>query len=108
MMWQRIWSAWTTLSSSRGLAQMISMFRCGATTSSAAFITGSGSVPVSAMRPAKTEMMDCGPPASARAMVCTWAIVRMAVAFTFTPRPASRATSGAESSPRVLVTGILT
>ena len=41
-------------------------------------------------------------------MVCTWAIVRMAVAFTFTPRPASRATSGAESSPRVLVTGILT
>ena len=58
MMWQPQASAWTTLSTSRGLAQSSSAFGSGfriAATDSV--ISGTGSTPVSAMRPANTETM---------------------------------------------------
>ena len=56
MMWQPIASAWTTLSSSRGLAQISSARGAARMISSASRMIGTGSRPVSAIRPAKTEM----------------------------------------------------
>ena len=55
-MWQPIASAWTTLSSSRGLAQISSARGAARMISSDSRMIGTGSRPVSAIRPAKTEM----------------------------------------------------
>ena len=60
---------------------------------------GIGSRPVSAIRPAKTEMTDGGPPASSLATISsTWASVRSAVTLSLTPRLASLPISAAELS----------
>ena len=56
MMWQPIWSAWTMLSTSRGLAQISSTLGSGRRiVERLATMIGTGSTPVSAMRPANTE-----------------------------------------------------
>ena len=55
MMWQPISSPWKMLSTSRGLAHSNSAFGRGLRIFSASAISGTGSRPVSAMRPANTE-----------------------------------------------------
>src|SRR5208282_1986724 len=67
MMWQPISSAWKMFRSSRGLAQTSCELGSGAINSSADFIRGTGSRPVSATRPAKTEMYEGAPPRRAQA-----------------------------------------
>ena len=57
MMWQPTSSAWKMFSSSRGLAQSSSAFGFAAQICAASRMSGTGSTPVSAMRPAKTETM---------------------------------------------------
>ena len=109
MMWQPIASAWKMLSSSRGLAQISSTFGYGRSSSTAAAMSGTGSRPVSAMRPAKTETQAGAPPASAAPTSRTWSSVSIAVTFTLTPARGERADQRrTDGSPRVLVTGILT
>ena len=68
-MWQPIASAWTTLSSSRGLAQISSARGAARMISSASRMIGIGSRPVSAIRPAKTEMQLGAPSATAAVIV---------------------------------------
>ena len=65
MMWQPISWAWKMLRSSRGLAPDQLGVRRGVRSSSAAFMSGTGSRPVSAMRPANTEMIAGVAPARA-------------------------------------------
>ena len=69
---------------------------------------GTGSRPVSAIRPANTEMMASGPPARAPAAVSTWRTVMSAVTLRCTPSSASVRTTSAVLVPRVSVTGIFT
>ncbi len=71
-------------------------------------MTGTGSTPASAMRPAKTEMQEGAPSATAAVIVSTWAVVNRAVTFTFTPSSESSRTSAASDSPAVVVTGTFT
>ena len=90
MMSQPTSAAWTMLSSSRGLAHSSSIRRPAARQMlSASRISGIGSRPVSAMRPANTETTDGAPPSSARATSRTCSSVQIAVTFSFTPAPAS-------------------
>src|SRR5262249_22758689 len=58
MMWQPISSPWKTLSSSRGLAHSNSAFGLDARCARHSFISGTGSRPVSALRPTITEMIE--------------------------------------------------
>ena len=71
-------------------------------------MSGTGSRPVSAMRPAKTETTDGAPPDKALAVPLTCSSVQIAVTLSFTPLAASSATSGSADSRRVFVMGILT
>ena len=57
-MWQPLCSAWKMLSTSRTLAQSNSALGWSARIARLARITGIGSTPVSAMRPAKTETTE--------------------------------------------------
>src|SRR5262249_21418366 len=106
--WQPISSACTTLSISRGLAQISSRLGCGAIISSARHISGTGSRPVSARRPAKTEMNLDEPAASHSAAQATWSSVSSAVTFRWMPSAARRRSRSRERSPRVFMIGILT
>src|SRR5450755_12778 len=108
MMWTPRLSACRTLRISRGLAQSSSSSGYGAIVSSAAFIIGTGSRPVSATRPANTEMTAWQPPASVTVTASTWLSVMSAVTFTWTPEPLSSRTTAAVLFPRVSVTGIFT
>ena len=71
-------------------------------------ISGTGSTPASAMRPAKTETNEGAPSLTAVAISSTWASVNSAVTFTLTPYSESSRTSGAIDSPDVVVIGIFT
>ena len=71
-------------------------------------MSGTGSRPVSAMRPANTDTTDGAPPSSACATSRTWSSVQMAVTFSFTPAADSSLISARADSRLVLVTGILT
>ena len=108
MMWQPTASAWKTFSSSRGLAQISSAWGRACNSSTARFISGTGSRPVSAIRPAKTETN--APTSSARLSTtrATCSSVRIAVTFSFTPAAESRRTRESLGSPRVFVTGTFT
>ena len=61
---------------------------------------GTGSMPASAIRPAKTEMYDGAPSFTAAVISSTWAVVNRAVTLTLTPSSDSSRTSGAIDSPR--------
>ena len=69
-------------------------------------MSGTGSTPVSAMRPAKTETTEGTAGLSASATPATCLSVRIAVMFSFTPCFASSLMSGSEDSPREFVIGI--
>src|SRR5436305_599900 len=61
MMWQPMASAWMMFSSSRGLAQISSDRGAAFRISTHSDMIGTGSRPVSAIRPAKTETHDGAP-----------------------------------------------
>ena len=109
MMWQPIESAWTMFSTSRGLAQISSTCGRRARSSSADAIIGTGSRPVSAMRPAKTETYPPGPPASQSRRVrdLVEGHQRRDVQLDAVSARARR-TDAAAVVPSVFVTGILT
>ena len=69
---------------------------------------GTGSRPVSAMRPANTEMHERAPPRTASTTSWTCRSDMTAVTLSLTPSCDSRRTRLALDSPRVFVTGILT
>ena len=69
---------------------------------------GTGSIPASAIRPAKTEMQDGAPSATAAVISSTCAAVKSAVTLTWTSASESSRTSGAIDTPPVVVIGILT
>ena len=71
MMWQPTESAWRRLSTSRGLAHSSSLRGIVGEDLAAAAISGTGSRPVSAIRPANTETMAAHVPASASWTVST-------------------------------------
>ena len=71
-------------------------------------MSGTGSTPASAIRPAKIDRYDGAPPATAAVISSTWASVNIAVTFTFTPSWESSCTSSVIGSPDVVVTGIFT
>ena len=108
MTWQPTASAWNTFSNSRGLAQISSAFGRPRSSSTERVMTGTGSTPVSAIRPANKDTNDATVGESTFAISATCDSVRMAVTFNCTPAFASRDTSGAAGSPRVFVMGILT
>ena len=97
MMWTPTSSACRMLSTSRGLAHSSSSFGSWASAASASVISGIGSRPVSAIRPAKTETTWPGPPSDAAATASTWAVVISAVTLRCTP--------SADSSRITLVAG---
>ncbi len=108
MMWQPTASAWNTLSSSRGLAQISSAFGFAFMICTDFCMIGIGSTPVSAMRPANTEMI-AGVFASSRAVMrSTWSSVMTAVTLRATPAFDKRSITAPANSRFVLVTGILT
>jgi hypothetical protein len=67
------------------LAQMSSMFSQARTSRSASTMIGTGSLPVSAMRPANIEIYAGGPARRFVATRSTFASVRSAVTLTLTP-----------------------
>ena len=107
--WQPIASAWTTLSSSRGLAQISSSCGYGFSTSSASLMIGIGSRPESAMRPAKTETNPPGPcdEPGGRILDLVERHQRGDVHL-HAARPRVRRTTSADGSARVVVIGTLT
>ena len=68
---------------------------------------GSGSIPASAMRPAKTETQHGAPSLSGARDHLDLRGVNSAVTLTLTPASESSRTSGASDSPVVVVTGNL-
>src|SRR4029450_4263020 len=72
------------------------------------FIIGDGSIPLSAIRPAKTDKIDGTLGFSTATTVATGRGVGIVVMFNFTPSPANRSINGTEDSPLVFVIGILT
>ena len=71
-------------------------------------MTGTGSMPVSAIRPAKTDTIVRDEGLTAAATVSTWSSVSIAVTLSEKPSFDSREISGPADSPLVLVIGILT
>ena len=69
---------------------------------------GSGSTPVSAMRPAKSEMMDGVSASTASTISSTCVGVKMVVTLTLMPSAESLRTNSAVDSPLVVTHGILT
>ena len=74
----------------------------------ASAMRGTGSTPVSAMRPAKTETIAGVSGSSALTTSRTCCSVRMAVMFSFTPAFERRSISGIDDSFFVFVIGIFT
>ncbi len=107
-MWQPTWSAWTTLRISRGEAQISSDRGASSMMFTACAMIGIGSIPASAMRPAKTDTHEGAPSLTAAVISSTCAVVKSAVTFTFTPPSESSRTSDAIDSPNVVMTGIFT
>lgn len=108
MMSQPIASAWHTFNTSRGLAHSNSTSGLVLVSSNASDISGTGSRPVSAIRPAKTDTTAPGVVSSARTTVLTCGSDRMAVTFNRRPSAESSRTRASELSALVFVTGILT
>ena len=71
-------------------------------------INGMGSTPVSAMRPAKSEMMDGASVSTASTISSTCVGVKIVVTLTLMPSAESLRTSSAVDSPLVVTHGILT
>src|SRR2546427_13291553 len=71
-------------------------------------IIGIGSLPVSAIRPAKTDTMAGTDGDSTSATAATCCSVMMAVTFTLTPAATRLRTKEMDESPLVFVIGILT
>ena len=71
-------------------------------------INGMGSTPMSAMRPAKSEMMDGVSASTASTISSTCVGVKMVVTLTLMPSAESLRTSSAVDSPLVVTHGILT
>ena len=92
----------------RARPEQLGVRRQGRVNSRAAAIIGTGSRPVSAMRPANTDTTVAAPPLTARHTSRTWASVIRAVTLSFTPDFDRRSMSGIEDSPRVFVIGIFT
>src|SRR3546814_3506163 len=105
MMWQPIASAWTMFSSSRGLAHSSSAFGRDRRMSRHWVITGIGSRPVSAMRPANTDTIAGVGGSRASATAATWAGGMSAVTFTTTPALDKAATGAPIKMHAVYVTG---
>ena len=76
--------------------------------SSASRMIGTGSRPVSAIRPANTEMQLGAPSATAAVISLTWRSVNSAVTLTCTPSALRSRITSASDSPRVVVTGTFT
>jgi hypothetical protein len=108
MMWQPIASAWKMFRSSRGLAQMSSAFGRARMTFTDSAMIGTGSRPVSAIRPANTEMIAESPGRRHSVTCFTCSRESNAVTFSFTPALDKRSMSGPENSRFVFVTGIFT
>src|SRR5438128_2548913 len=96
------------LSSSRGLAQISSRLGADFKISTAADMSGTGSLPVSAMRPANTEMQQGVLAATHIETSRTCSSVITAVTFTLIPPHDSFLISSNEGCRRVLVIGIFT
>ena len=71
-------------------------------------INGMGSTPVSAMRPAKSEMMDGVSASTASTISSTCVGVKIVVTLTLMPSAESLRTSSEVDSPLVVTHGILT
>jgi hypothetical protein len=69
---------------------------------------GRGSMPASAIRPAKTDRKAGAPSLTAAVTSSTCAVVKSAVTLTLTPLSESSLTNGTIDSPAVVVTGIFT
>ncbi|HFB2048029.1 MAG TPA: hypothetical protein TECP_00375 [Hyphomicrobiaceae bacterium MAG_BT-2024] len=69
---------------------------------------GSGSTPVSAIRPAKTETIACAPGTIASATISTCFGVKTAVIFRIMPSLDKALITSPANTPLVLVTGTLT
>lgn len=100
--------AWNKFNTSRTLAHNSSAFGNSSSSTLLAVMIGTGSLPVSAMRPAKTETTAGTSRCKTAATLLTCFNVKIAVTFNWTCSSASSLINGIDDSPRELVIGIFT